>query len=338
MNINTSLRFCGVLLATTVALGALFGCSRRAGQFASSGDQHVVNIGYQAFGTFRILKSSGKLEEALRPLGYTVVWRQFQAGPPLIEALNAGKIDIGHVGEPPPLIAQASGVPFVYVGMEGPSPQALAILVPKTSSIRTLAGLKGKSVAIVKGTTSHCLLISALKEAGLTTDDVHIKYLEPPDARAAFEQGSIDAWVIWDPYYTSVLRDGRARVLQDGTGLMADREFYIGQTDFVREHPEVVKVVLRQLRDADTYIASHKLAVAKLMSPDLGIDVPTLEVVISHRTFGEGPVTSSAVARQQELADMFHRIALLPKSITVKDAVYDFSTPSHSISPLPAKQ
>jgi len=324
----TRFRNLHVAVLVTGLLGCLAGCSHPIGVLSggrTSSAGHVVDIGYQAFGTLRILKASGRLEKALKPLGYTVAWHQFLAGPPLMEALNAGKIDLGHVGETPPLFALAGGVPFVILGMEPPSPRALAIIVPRNSRIKTLADLKGKTIALVKGTVSQYLVISALNKAGLSSSDVTEKNLLPPDARAAFEQGSIDAWAIWDPYRTSVLRQDGARVLSDCTGLMADREFYVGHSDFVKRHPAVVKVVLEQIRISDASILVNRHNAAVLMAKDLGIDIPTLDVVVAHRNFGEAPVTAEAIDYEQRLASLFYKLGILPKSINVKASVYTSS-------------
>jgi sulfonate transport system substrate-binding protein len=117
-----------------------------------------------------------------------------------LEALNVGSIDFAYTGETPPIFAQAAGAPLVYVAYDPVSPQAEAILVQKDSPIRTVADLKGKRVALNKGSNVHYLLVRALESAGLKYSDIQIAYLTPGDARPAFQQGKVDAWVIWDPF------------------------------------------------------------------------------------------------------------------------------------------
>ena len=123
----------------------------------------VVRIGFQKYGKLILLKSKGSLEEKLEPLGYQGGWTEFPAGPQLLEALNVGAIDFGNTGEAPPIFAQAAGAPLLYVAYEPPAPKGEAILVPKDSPIKTVADLKGKKIALNKGSNVHYLLVKALE-------------------------------------------------------------------------------------------------------------------------------------------------------------------------------
>jgi sulfonate transport system substrate-binding protein len=167
---------------------------------ASFGADNVVRIGYQKYGKLVLLKGRGTLEEKLKPLGYSVVWTEFPSGPPLLEALNVGSVDFGIAGETPPIFAQAAGAPLVYLAYDPPAPKGEAILVPKDSPLKSVADLKGKKVALNKGSNVHYLLVRALEQAGLKYTDIQTVFLAPADALAAFARGSVDAWVIWDPY------------------------------------------------------------------------------------------------------------------------------------------
>ena len=167
---------------------------------AARAEDRVVRIGFQKYGTLVLLKGKGSLEGKLRPLGYRVTWAEFPAGPQLLEALNAGAIGFGSTGEAPPIFAQAAGARLAYVAHEPPAPLGEAILFPKASPLRSVADLKGKKVALNKGSNVHYLLVRALESAGLSYADVTPIFLAPSDARAAFERGSVDAWAIWDPF------------------------------------------------------------------------------------------------------------------------------------------
>lgn len=163
----------------------------------------TVRIGVQKYGTLVILAERHTLEERLKAQGVSVEWREFPGGPQLLEALTLGSIDLGTTGEAPPIFAQAAGSSLVYIGAEEPAPKGEAILVPKGSPITTIADLKGRRVALNKGSNVHFLLLRALQSAGLTIKDVTPIYLTPSDARAAFEQGAVDAWAIWDPFLSA---------------------------------------------------------------------------------------------------------------------------------------
>ena len=167
---------------------------------ASYGQDKVVRIGFQKYGKLVLLKSKGTLEEKLKAAGYKVVWTEFPSGPPLLEALNVGAIDFGNTGEAPPIFAQAAGAPIQYVAYEPPAPKGEAILVPKDSKLTSVADLKGKKVALNKGSNVHYLLVKALEKAGVKYSEIEPVFLAPADARAAFERGAVDAWVIWDPF------------------------------------------------------------------------------------------------------------------------------------------
>ena len=178
----------------------------------------TVRIGFQKYGKLILLKSKGSLEKKLEPLGFKVTWTEFPAGPQLLEALNVGAIDFGNTGEAPPIFAQAAGAPLVYVAHEPPAPRGEAILVPKDSPIKTVADLKGKKVALNKGSNVHYLLVKALEKAGVKYSDIEPTFLPPADARAAFEKGAVDAWVIWDPFQAAAEAATGARTLADGRG------------------------------------------------------------------------------------------------------------------------
>src|SRR5882757_359268 len=162
---------------------------------ASYGQEKVVRIGYQKYGKLVLLKSKGTLEEKLNAIGYKAVWTEFPSGPPLLEALNVGAIDFGNTGEAPPIFAQAAGAPIQYVAYEPPAPKGEAILVPKDSPLKSVADLRGKKVALNKGSNVHYLLVKALEKAGVKYSEIEPAFLAPADARAAFERGAVDAWV-----------------------------------------------------------------------------------------------------------------------------------------------
>ncbi|WP_439816889.1 sulfonate ABC transporter substrate-binding protein [Zavarzinia sp. CC-PAN008] len=281
----------------------------------------VLRVGYQKYGTLVLLKERGLLEEKLKPLGVSVTWTEFPGGPQLLEALNVGAIDFGTTGEAPPIFAQAAGAPLLYVGYEPPAPKGEAILVPKDSAIQSIADLKGRKVALNKGSNVHYLLIKALEANGLQITDIEPIYLPPADARAAFERGSVDAWVIWDPFLAAAEAATGARQLANGEGLVANTQFFLAEKAFTTANPQVIDTVLAALVEVEDWAAKDTKAVAAELSPRVGIPAPILEVAIGRLTFGVKPLTPEVVAAQQEIADTFHRVGLLPKPITVSDAV-----------------
>ena len=294
-------------------------CSGTLG--AAVEQEKVVRMGHQRVGAFALLKARAILEDRLKPLGYTVSWKEFSSGPQLLEGLKVGAVDFGHGGEAPPIFAQAAGAQFFYIGHEPQAPKAEAILVPKDSPIKTIADLKGKKIALNKGSNVHYLLVCALNKAGLKYADVDVVYLPPADGRAAFEKGAVDAWVIWEPYRTAAELSLGARTLADGSGLVSNHEFFLVTKAFAEAHPQVIEVVLRAARDAYAEAAKDLPGTAKTFSAAAGFPLPVMEVALSRRGFGVEPMSGHVIAEQQKIADTFKALGLIPAGINVADAV-----------------
>src|SRR5215468_3587096 len=286
---------------------------------ASYGEDKVVRIGYQKYGKLVLLKGRGTLEQKLKPLGYSVAWTEFPSGPPLLEALNVGSIDFGHAGETPPIFAQAANAPFVYVAHEPPAPDGEAILVPKDSPIKTVAELKGKKVALNKGSNVHYLLVKALEKAGVKYSEIEPVFLAPADARAAFERGAVDAWVIWDPFQAAAEAATGARTLADGTGIVANYQFYFASKKFLESDAKIVDLVLAQLSEVDEWAKGDIHAVAEQLAPAIGLSVPVVEVALKRQSYGIKPLTDSVIADQQQVADAFFALNLIPRAIKISD-------------------
>lgn len=304
----------GALLAAPLAIGL-------KSKFAFA-QEKIVRIGFQKYGKLVLLRGKGTLEEKLKPLGYKAVWTEFPAGPQMLEALNVGAIDFGNTGEAPPIFAQAAGAPLQYVAYEPPAPRGEAILVQKDSPIKTIAELKGKKVALNKGSNVHYLLVKALEKHGLKYADVEPVFLAPADARAAFERNSVHAWAIWDPFQAAGEAATGARTLADGTGIVSNHQFYLGSKSFVASHGKALEVVLAQLSEVDAWAKNDITAVAKQLSPSVGLPVDVLKVALERQSYGIKPIDDTVVAEQQRIADTFHALGLLPKQIKISDAVH----------------
>ena len=303
--------------ARIVLLLVLLICGR---SFGEEETLKVIRIGYQKYGSFNVVKARHTFDDQLAKRGIKINWILFPAGPQLLEAMNAGAIDLGHTGEAPPIFAQAANNPFVYIGNQRPDPSGEAILVADSSPIKSVADLKGKKVALNKGSNVHYLLVRALENAGLKYSDIHPIYLPPADARAAFEGGNVDAWVIWDPFLTVARVATKARTLVDGTGLVANREFFVAHRKFVEAHPEILSDLTKAVDEAAVWAKEQPRAVAELLSHEVGIDVDTLQRITEHLPWGFQPVTPAVIADQQKIADAFFSLNLVPKKLDVREA------------------
>lgn len=314
-----------ILVVTALALTACGSDNDTPGKAASdSGESRdiTVKIGYQKYGTINILKADGSLDKRLaEERNIKIEWVEFPGGPQLLEALNVGSLDIGHTGEAPPIFAQAAGAPLVYLAHEPASPQAEAVIVPKDSPIQTVADLKGKTVVLNKGSNVHYLLVKLLEQANVDYKDVNVKFLPPADARAAFEKGSVDAWVIWDPFLAAAETDTEARRLADGTGVVNNHEFYLATRAFAENYPDIVDILLEEANKIDAWSKENPQELAEKLSPQLGIDVESLVLAAGRREYGVQQIDEELIKGQQAIADTFLQLELIPKAIDIQDAI-----------------
>ena len=316
MGANTLRRSLVALFAAAISFGAITQAQ------AASDNESVLRIGYQKYGTLVLLKSSGALEKRLAEQGVKVQWTEFPAGPQLLEGLNVGSIDFGTTGETPPVFAQAAGADLLYVAFEPPAPLSEAILLPKDSPIKTVAELKGKKVALNKGSNVHYLLVRALEEAGLSITDITPVYLPPADARAAFERGSVDAWVIWDPFQAAAEQQLQAHTLRDGQGLVSNHQFYLAARPFAEKHPEVVAALVEEIRKVGEWTRAHLDETTAQVAPLLGLPPEITRAAVERQSYGAQLITPEVASAQQKIADTFSELKLIPKRLSIAEVIW----------------
>lgn len=282
----------------------------------------TLRIGYQKYGTLVLLKATGALEKRLAEQGVEVQWTEFPGGPQLLEGLNVGSVDFGVTGETPPVFAQAAGADLLYVAHEPPAPTGEAILVPQGSPLASVADLKGKKVALNKGSNVHYLLVRALEDAGLAYSDIQPVYLPPADARAAFERGSVDAWVIWDPFLSAAEKQLGARNLRDGTGLVDNHQFYLATRRYALQNPAVIGALVDEIRQVGEWVQGNLDEATAQVSPLLGLDADITRLAVERQGYGARFIAPEVVAAQQKIADTFSDLKLIPKRLTVADVIW----------------
>ena len=308
-------------LQRSVRAGAALGLAVALLPASAQNKAETLRIGYQKYGTLTVLKARGDLDKRLAAQGIEVKWTEFPAGPQLLEGLNVGSIDFGTVGEAPPIFAQAAGADLVYVAHQPPAPSAEAIVVPKDSPLKSVAELKGKKVALNKGSNVHYLLLKALEKAGVKYGEVGVVFLPPADARAAFERGAVDAWVIWDPFLAAAEKQLGAKVLTDGKGLVANHQFYLAARTYADKRPQVIQAIVEELAKLDRWAEGNAKEVATLLAPQIGLDVGITEVAAARFAYGIQPINAAVAAEQQKIADAFAELKLIPKPIRIRDAL-----------------
>jgi sulfonate transport system substrate-binding protein len=280
-----------------------------------------IRIGYQKTGVLVIARQQAVLEKRFAGRQIGIKWIEFTSGPPLLEAMSIGSVDLGAVGDTPPIFAQAANANVLYVAGSRIT-NGQGILVPGSSGIRTIADLKGKRVGFTKGSSAHNVVIATLEKAGLTYDDITPVYLTPPDAGPAFANGSIEAWAVWDPYFAIGEKRQNGRILVNAHEVAKTNSFYLANRDFANNNVRETREVIEGLAEAARWAEANRGEVASALAAITGVPLEVQTVAANRASFLIGPVTDEIVTTQQAVADRFHRLGLIPKPIAVRDIVW----------------
>lgn len=257
----------GATLAALLLVSAsLSACAPHAG---ASADGVVLKVASQRGGTRALMEAAGVLNGA----PYRIEWSEFPSAQALLEALGAGAVDVGEVGDAPFMFAYASGakIKAVQASRYDELGSVAAIIVSPGSSIRTVADLKGRRIATGRGSVGHYLLLLALERAHLKPSDVTIVFLSPGDAKAAMSAGSVDAWSTWSPYVDLARRDDHARTIADNRGLMRGVAFEAATDGAIAGKHAQLDDFLRRLARAEQWGGDHVDAYARVLSKDTGL-------------------------------------------------------------------
>ena len=306
-----------LILAAIVAAGLA-----ATSGMASAAPSNELRIGYQKNGILVVARQQEAIEKRLAPLGVTVRWVEFQFGPPLLEALGIGAIDFGTTGNSPPIFAQAARQNLLYVAALPNAGSAHAILVPKDSTLQTLADLKGRKVAFAKASSAHNLTVAAIEKAGLSWSDITPVALPPSDAAAAFARGSVDAWTIWDPYYAIAEKSEGVRALALGTDIIPQNSFFLANRSYVEQNPAALRAVLDELTQVANWSRDHRGEVARLLAEGTGVEYEATKRSVDRTDFAVTAVTEDIIASQQQIADRFLKLGLIPAPVDVRAIVW----------------
>jgi len=290
---------------------------------APSGDKVKVQIAINStINPLTIARAKGFYEEAFGKLNAEVEWSKFPSGPPLLEALVAGRVDLSFLGDGAAIAGVSNKLPFEIIGLSSEGKRSSSILVPQDSPIRTLADLKGKSIGLAKGTVANVYLIKVLPEAGLSISDVNIINLQPDDAQAAFESGKLDAWVAWDPYVTQNLNKGTARTIDVQTQVLSPGSI-IASTAFAKKHPELVVEYLKVYKQAVDFQLANEEETAGILAEQTKLPVKTIKQILANTSPILSPYTQSSLDAMQASSDILYENKYIKHPIAFKDAVND---------------
>ncbi|MED4813021.1 aliphatic sulfonate ABC transporter substrate-binding protein [Bacillus atrophaeus] len=308
-----------ILLSAVIFL--LAGC----GSDGASGKKELkeINIGIQqSLSPLLIAKEKGWFEEAFEKEGIKVKWTEFQSGPPQFEGLAADKLDFSQVGNSPVISGQAAGISFKEIGLSQDGLKANGILVKKDSGIHNLKDLKGKKIAVAKGSSGFDFLYKALDQEGLSAGDVNIIQLQPDEATSAFENGAVDAWSIWEPYLSIQTLKHEAKIIANGESTdLYSPGFTLVRTKFADEYPDEVVRFLKVYDKAVAWQKKHREEAADLYADIKNLDKEVVKNVLNNTEPLNEVINNDIIKAQQETADFQYRTKAINKKIDVKEVV-----------------
>ncbi|MBB6173126.1 sulfonate transport system substrate-binding protein [Nocardiopsis mwathae] len=294
------------------------GCAAGADEAGGLGDV-VLRVGDQIDGAQALLDAAGELDD----VPYTIEWSTFTAGPPLLEAVNADAVDVGQVGNTPPVFAAAAGSDMRIVAAFESSPDGTSILVPPDSDIDDPGDLAGRSIAVTKGSSAHGQLLGVLDAAGIGFDQVDVDYVQPADALAAFSEGRTDAWAVWDPYIAQAQDRADARILVNADGYGNTFTFQVAATDALEDPARAAALedYLSRVHRAVRWSADHPDDYAAAWSEHTGLPEQVTRIAAERRSPVPRPIDDALIASEQDLADAFARAGEIPAAPTMADYV-----------------
>ena len=275
----------------------------------------TLRIGDQKGGMRSQLDAAGKLEN----LPYKIEWSEFPAAAPLAEALNAGAIDVGIIGDAPLLFAVAAGAQAKAIAVSKADAYGTALLVRPDSPVKSAADLKGKSIATNRGSIGHFVALKALASAGLSAKDVTFRFLPPSEAKLALIQGAVDVWATWEPYTAYAESVDKLRVAVNGRGLWSGNSFLAATDSALDDHEKKAAITdyLQRLNAAQIWANQHPDIYAKALSKIIGFPEDVARLSFERRHPVWQTINDATVTQQQQTADFYYASELLPKTIQV---------------------
>ncbi|CCE05856.1 putative alkanesulfonate ABC transporter, substrate binding protein [Bradyrhizobium sp. STM 3843] len=287
------------------------------GLVTSAGAQVTLRVGDQKGNSQAVMEAAGILKD----VPYKIEWKEFAAAAPLLEALGAGAIDSGIVGDAPFTFAAASNVPVKAIAAIRQTQEGLAILVPERSSITSFDQLRGKTIATGRGSIGHQLVLAALEQRGWTADDVKLVFLAPSDAKVAYTQGSVDAWSTWEPYVSQEEVLFKARRILTGEGLTPGLSFQVATPAAIREKRDALADFVRRLTAARAWSHDHVEAYAETLGKLMNIPPAVPLNWLTRAKIRIAPIDDSVIADEQKTIDLYLRSGLIKQRLSASDVL-----------------
>lgn len=314
--------------ATGLLLAMLSACGGDSGNTAAVADdgsvdlsQVTLTVGDQKGTSAQALLKAAGLDDT----PYTIEWKEFTSGPPMLEAVNAAAIDVGMVGNTPPIFAAAAQGEFAMVQAVTYTGKGDAILVPADSPLQSVADLKGKKVGVAEGSSANYNLLAQLEAAGVGYDEIDVQALQPADALAAFSSGSLDAWTVWDPFTSQAVATLGARVLADGADLVNGYNFQVAADSAIDDPATSAALAdyLDRITQAQIWTGENQQEWADVWAEQTGLTPDITLAAAKQRPVTVIPIDQTVIDSEQEMADAFFENGLLPVEVDVQDYFSD---------------
>jgi len=313
--------------ALALAVATVAACSSAASSTATSTatgaaqadvSQVTLHIGDQAgTGVEALLTAAGLIGK----LPFKVAWSDFTSGPPMLQAMGAGSVDVGGVGNTPPVFAAAGGDKIAIVGAMRSEPLGTALLVPKGSAIHSVAQLRGKRIAVAQGSASDYHLLTVLNKAGLSVHDVTLVYLQPAEGLAAVTSGHVDAWDIWSPFLEEAEVQDGATALVSGAGYGSPYSFTVASRAALADPVKAaaIKDFLALIAQAHAWVNTHLSVWADIWAKASGLPLSVMQKAAADDYATAVPITSEVIASEQQVADALTAAGLIPEHVNFSD-------------------
>lgn len=314
-----------VMIFVMMLVWILDGCSHSVSQ---ESEVKTVKLDYAYYNPVSlVLKEKKWLEDDLKKDGIGVEWIFSAGSNKSLELLNSRSIDFGSTSGASALLGRANGNPIksIYVFSK---PEWTALVVRADSPIKNIKDLKGKKIAVTRGTDPYIFLLRALGTAGLSEKDVEIVQLQHPDGKTALEKGDVDAWAGLDPYMAQTEIEKRSKLFfrhpdWNTYGFLNVRE------EFAKDHPEIVKKVLKAYEKARKWALENPDEFEKLVAAESKQSDKVASKVI-HRTDLTNPVIGEVHKRTIEASgEVLLKSGAMDKSVDIKKTADNLIDPEY---------
>ncbi|MCM3629535.1 aliphatic sulfonate ABC transporter substrate-binding protein [Paenibacillus glycanilyticus] len=268
-----------------------------------------------------LAREKGWLEEEFKPLNAEISWSEFQSGPPLLESLASKRVDLSFLGDGATISGLSANLPFEVIALLSDGKLSNSIIAPKAKGIAKVEDLKGKSVAVAKGTTAHVFLLKVLEKYGLSDKDVNLIALQPEDALPAFETGKVDAWVTWDPYTTKETASGKATIIAGANEGIAAPVSAIARTDFAKSNPELVTAFLKVYKKAIDWQNANTDEAVKIYADLKKIDQGVVKALLASSAPSLRAYSQEELDAQQRSSELLLSNGFIKNKVSFQDHV-----------------